>query len=107
MFKQLNIDSIIKMILQIKWYILLSICLFSNLYPDIPALFYYILWGGFTYAILTMHTANAGIRTKLTNGLILIIIFSTTINLAILDYRWIMMCIVLYITLCKTSHNFF
>lgn len=54
-----------------------------------------------------MRTKDAGSRSGLTYGLIGLIIFSTTINAALFDYRWIMMCIILFITLCKTSYRFF
>lgn len=54
-----------------------------------------------------MKTKDAGSRSSLTYGLIGLIFFSTTINTALFDYRWIMMCIILFITLCKTSYRFF
>lgn len=54
-----------------------------------------------------MRTKDAGKRSKLAYGLIGLIIFSTFINTAIFDYRWIMMCVILFITLCKTSYRFF
>lgn len=90
-----------------KWEIFLSVCLFSNLYPDLPKFLYYILWLAFIFAINKMRTKNAGKRSNLAYGLIGVIIFSTIINVAFFDYRWIMMCIILFITLCKTSYRFF
>lgn len=90
-----------------KWEIFLSVCLFSNLYPDLPKFLYYILWLAFIFAINKMRTKNAGKRSNLAYGLIGLIIFSTFINTAIFDYRWIMMCVILFITLCKTSYRFF
>ncbi|MBQ4632731.1 MAG: O-antigen ligase family protein [Prevotella sp.] len=88
--------------------ILLSICLFANLYSyTLPAQLYYMVWIVFVFAIVKMKTYMAGERAKLTLMLIGIIIFSTIINTAVLDARWVMMCIILYITLCKTSYKFY
>lgn len=87
--------------------IFLSICLFSNLYPDLPIFMYYLLWILFIVNIFKKKTYDAGIRCKITYGLIGIIFFSTFINFAIFNYRWIMMCIILYITMCKTSNRFY
>jgi len=107
MLKIFNIKYLIVIVKQYKWEIMLSICLFSNLYYDIPKLLYYVLWTGFIYAILKTRTGYAGQRAKLATLLIGVIAFSTIVNLAIFDYRWIMMCIILYITLCRTSYKFF
>lgn len=107
MFKHINPSYLFKLIKENKWEIFLSICLFSNLYPDLPKFLYYILWLTFIFAISKMKTRNAGKRSNLAYGLIGIIIFSTIINVAFFDYRWIMMCIILFITLCKTSYRFF
>lgn len=107
MFKYLSPSYLFKLCKEYKWEIFLSICLFSNLYPDLPKYLYYVLWIAFIYAIIKMNTRNAGSRSKLAYGLIGLIIFSTTINAALLDYRWIMMCIILFITLCKTSYRFY
>lgn len=84
-----------------------TICLFSNLYMDIPSLSYYLLWVIFGFLIKKYKTKDAGKRKSLTYILIGIIIFSTIVNFAFLDYRWIMMCIILYLTMCKTSLRFF
>ena len=83
-----------------------TICLFSNLYMDIPSLSYYLLWVIFGFLIKKYKTKDAGKRKSLTYILIGIIIFSTIVNFAFLDYRWIMMCIILYLTMCKTSLRF-
>lgn len=107
MFKYLSPSYLFKLCKEYKWEIFLSICLFSNLYPDLPKYLYYVLWIAFIYAINRMNTRDAGGRSKLAYGLIGLIIFSTTINAALFDYRWIMMCIILFITLCKTSYRFY
>ena len=107
MFKYLSPSYLFKLCKEYKWEIFLSICLFSNLYPDLPKYLYYVLWIAFIYVIIKMNTRNAGNRSKLAYGLIGLIIFSTTINAALFDYRWIMMCIILFITLCKTSYRFY
>lgn len=107
MFKYINPSYLFKIIKVNKWEIFLSICLFSNLYPDLPRFLYYILWLAFIFAINKMRTKDAAKRSKLAYGLIGLIIFSTFINAAIFDYRWIMMCIILFITLCKTSYRFY
>lgn len=107
MFRYINPSYLFKLIKANKWEVFLSICLFSNLYPDLPKFLYYILWLAFIFAINKMRTKNAGKRSKLAYGLIGLIIFSTFINAAIFDYRWIMMCVILFITLCKTSYRFF
>lgn len=107
MFKYLKPSYLFNIGKEYKWEIFLSICLFSNLYPDLPKFLYYVLWIAFIYAIFKMRTKDAGSRSGLTYGLIGLIIFSTTINAALFDYRWIMMCIILFITLCKTSYRFF
>lgn len=107
MFKYINPSYLFKIVKTYKWEIFLSICLFSNLYPDLPRFLYYILWLAFIIAINKMKAVNAGLRSKLAYGLIGVIIFSTIVNIAFLDYRWIMMCIILFITLCKTSYRFF
>lgn len=107
MFKYLSPSYLFNLCKKYKWEIFLSICLFSNLYPDLPKYLYYVMWIAFIYAINKMNTRNAGSRSKLAYGLIGLIIFSTTINAALLDYRWIMMCIILFITLCKTSYRFY
>lgn len=107
MFKYLKPSYLFNIGKEYKWEIFLSICLFSNLYPDLPQFLYYVLWIAFIYAIFKMRTKDAGSRSGLTYGLIGLIIFSTTINAALFDYRWIMMCIILFITLCKTSYRFF
>lgn len=107
MFRYINPSFLFKLIKANRWELFLSICLFSNLYPDLPSFLYYILWLAFILAISRMKTKNAGKRSKFSYGLIGLIIFSTFINAAIFDYRWIMMCVILFITLCKTSYRFF
>lgn len=107
MLKYFSPTYLFKICKEYKWDIFLSICLFSNLYPDLPKYLYYVLWIAFIYVINKMNTKNAGSRSKLAYGLIILIVFSTTINVALLDYRWIMMCVILYITLCKTSYRFY
>lgn len=107
MFKRINLSYLFKLIKVYKREIFLSVCLFSNLYPDLPKFLYYILWLAFIFSISKMKTRNAGKRSNLAYGFIGLIIFSTIINVAFLDYRWIMMCIILFITLCKTSYRFF
>lgn len=107
MFRYINPSYLFKLIKANRWELFLSICLFSNLYPDLPRFLYYILWLAFIFAINKMKTKDAGKRSKLAYGLIGLIIFSTFINAAIFDYRWIMMCVILFITLCKTSYRFF
>ena len=107
MFRSLRLSSLIRVVLQYKLEILLSICLFSNLYPDIPSFLYYILWVSFLYILSQTSAVNIGRRAKIAYGLILLIICSTIVNVAIFDYRWILMCILLYITLCRTSYRFF
>lgn len=108
MLKYLNPKYYIKLLWQYKWELLLSVCMFSNLYSFVLSNYlYYVLWLAFMFAILRMHTVGAGIRANHTLGLICLIIFSTMINVSMMDYRWIMMCIILYITLCRTSYKFF
>jgi hypothetical protein len=108
MFKYLNPKYYIKLLWQYKWELLLSVCMFSNLYSFVMTNYlYYVLWLAFIFAIVKMHTVSAGMRANLTFGLICLIILSTVINLSMFDYRWIMMCIILYITLCRTSYKFF
>ena len=107
MFRSLRLSSLIRVVLQYKLEILLSICLFSNLYPDIPSFLYYILWVSFLYILSQTSAVDIGRRAKIAYGLILLIICSTIVNVAIFDYRWILMCILLYITLCRTSYRFF
>lgn len=104
MRKKNNIISLLK---NYRIEIFLSLCLFSNLYPDLPKFLYYVLWLAFIYAISKFKTHNAAIRSNLAYGLIGLIIFTTIINAAIFDYRWIMMCVILFITLCRTSYRFF
>lgn len=108
MLKYLNPKYYIKLLWQYKWELLLSVCLFSNLYSFVlPNYLYYVLWLAFIFAIVKMHTISAGMRANQTFGLICLIIFSTVINFSMFDYRWIMMCIILYITLCMRSYKFF
>lgn len=107
MSKYTNPSYIFKLTKAYRWEIFLSICLFSNLYPFLSKYLYYILWLGFLFFISKTKTINAGARGKLGYALIGIIIFSTTINAALIEYRWIMMCILLFITLCKTSYKFY
>lgn len=108
MLKYLNPKYYIKLLRQYKWELLLSVCMFSNLYSFVlPVYLYYLLWFAFMIAISKLQTRNAGRRTRLTFGLIGLIIFSTVINFSMMDYRWIMMCIILYITLCRTSYRFY
>lgn len=108
MLKYLNPKYYIKLLWQYKWELLLSVCLFSNLYSFVlPNYLYYVLWLAFIFAIVKMHTVSAGMRANQTFGLICLIIFSTVINFSMMDYRWIMMCIILYITLCMRSYKFF
>lgn len=108
MLKYLNPKYYIKLLWQYKWELLLSVCMFSNLYSFVMTNYlYYVLWLAFIFAIVKMHTVSAGMRANLTFGLICLIILSTVINLSMFDYRWIMMCIILYITLCRTSYKFF
>ena len=107
MFKYIAPSYLFSLIKSNKWEIFLSICLFSNLYPALPKFLYYILWLAFIFAITKMKTKDANKRSTLAYSLIGLIIFSTIVNIAFLDYRWIMMCIILFITLCKTSYRFF
>ena len=82
--------------------------MFSNLYSFVlPNYLYYVLWLVFILAIAKLHARSSGLRASLTFGLIGLIMFSTVINFSMMDYRWIMMCIILYITLCRTSYRFF
>lgn len=108
MLKYLNPKYYIKLLWQYKWELLLSVCMFSNLYSFVMTNYlYYVLWLAFVIAIVRMHTVSAGMRANLTFGLICLIVFSTVINLSLINYRWIMMCIILYITLCRTSYKFY
>lgn len=108
MSKYLNYKYYIKLLSQYKWELLLSVCMFSNLYSFVMTNYiYYVLWLAFVVAIVKMHTVSAGMRANLTFGLICLIVFSTVINFSMFDYRWIMMCIILYITLCMRSYKFF
>lgn len=75
MFKYINPSYLFKIVKTYKWEIFLSICLFSNLYPDLPRFLYYILWLAFIIAINKMKAVNAGLRSKLAYGLIGVIIF--------------------------------
>ena len=108
MLKYLNPIHYIKVLWQYKWELLLSVCMFSNLYSFVlPNYLYYVLWLVFILAIAKLHARSSGSRASLTFGLIGLIMFSTVINFSMMDYRWIMMCIILYITLCRTSYRFF
>jgi len=95
------------LLMQNKWEILLTICLFSNLYPDLSKYLYYVLWLAFLYAMKKMGAKSAGDRALLAWAMIGVIFLSTFINMAFMSYRWIMMCLILYITLCKTSYRFY
>ena len=103
----LSIKTIIGLFKQYKLEVILTICLFSNLYPQFPPLLYYVAWGGLLYSAKITGAYESGKRANLAYFLIGLIIFSTIVNLAIYDYRWIMMCILLYITLTKTSYKFY
>lgn len=108
MLKYLNHKYYIKLLRQYKWELLLSVCMFSNLYSFVITNYlYYVVWLAFVIAIVKMHTVSSGMRANLTFGLICLIVFSTVINLSLINYRWIMMCIILYITLCRTSYKFY
>lgn len=106
MFRLLSFSHLRGILLQYKLEILLSICLFSNLYPDIPSFLYYILWGSFLYILSQTGAVDIGRRAKFAYGLIFFIVFSTIVNIAIFDYRWILMCILLYIILEDFYNHF-
>ena len=103
----LSLRAIIILIKQYRWEVFLSICLFSNLYPQLPPLLYYMTWAGLILSAKKTGAVRAGQRASLSYALMGLIFFSTLINNALFDYRWIMMCVILYITLCKTSYEFY
>ena len=81
MLKYLNPKYYIKLLWQYKWELLLSVCLFSNLYSFVlPNYLYYVLWLAFIFAIVKMHTVSAGMRANQTFGLICLNHISTVIN---------------------------
>ena len=80
MFRSLRLSSLIRVVLQYKLEILLSICLFSNLYPDIPSFLYYILWVSFLYILSQTSAVDIGRRAKIAYGLILLITASLNLK---------------------------
>lgn len=100
--------SYLKKALDYRWEIIFSICLFSNLYSyTFPRFMYYTVWVYFFYMSIKCRTKVAGQRGNLAFIFIGIIFFSTVINAAILDLRWIMMCFVLYVILSQTSYEYY
>lgn len=89
-----------------KWELILTICMFSNLYQQLPVWLYYIDWIAFIYAIQKFHAKTAGPRTRLTWSMIILICFTTVLS-GIIEYRFAMMCLLLYITLATTSYDFY
>lgn len=89
-----------------KWELILTICMFSNLYLQLPVWLYYIDWIAFIYAIQKFHAKTAGPRTRLTWSMIILICFTTVLS-GIIEYRFAMMCLLLYITLATTSYDFY
>lgn len=89
-----------------KWELILTICMFSNLYQQLPIWLYYIDWIAFIFAIQKFHAKSAGPRTRLTWSMIVLICFTTVLS-GIIEYRFAMMCLLLYITLATTSYEFY
>lgn len=63
MLKYLNPKYYIKLLWQYKWELLLSVCLFSNLYSFVlPNYLYYVLWLAFVMIIVNLYTISVGKR---------------------------------------------
>ena len=63
MLKYLNPKYYIKLLWQYKLELLLSVCLFSNLYSFVwPNYLYYVLWLAFVIIIVNMYTISVGKR---------------------------------------------
>ena len=98
-----NLNNYLK---EYKWELMLTICMFSNLYPQLPQELYFIVWLAFVYAILKYHAISSGPRAKLTWCMIVLICITTFLS-GIIEYRFVMMCLLLYITLATTSYEFY
>lgn len=86
--------------------LVLTMCMFSNLYQQLPIWLYYIDWAAFAWAISKYSTTSAKSRNTLVRLMISLIVISTLLS-GIYEYRFIMMCIILYLTLARTSFKFY
>lgn len=89
-----------------KYELILTICMFANLYPSyLPGNLYYVSVGGMAYGI-SKYRAGWNGRTGLTLGLIIVIILSALMA-GTLDARTVSMCMLLFISLAYSSEEFY
>lgn len=96
-----------KRLFQYKLEMALVIMLFSNLYTFwLPKPLYYLLWAVSLYYINKSHSKSVSGRSSLAVALIAVIVFSSLINLA-LDIRFVLISVVLFVTLARTSYGYY
>lgn len=88
-----------------KYELLLTICLFSNLYPQLPGYFYYVSVAGIAMAMYKMKARKTA-RTGLVLALIIFMLFSALLAGAF-GIKAISMAVILFITLAYSSEKFY
>ena len=88
-----------------KYELLLTICLFSNLYPQLPGYFYYVSVAGIAMAMYKMKARKIA-RTGLVLALIIFMLFSALLA-GPFNTKAISMAVILFITLAYSSEEFY
>lgn len=99
------IRRIIDFALYYKYELLLTICLFSNLYPQLPGYLYYVSVAGIAMAMCKMKVRKTA-RTRLVFTLILFLLFSALLA-GTFDTKAISMAAILFISLAYSSEVFY
>ena len=99
------IRRIIEYIILYKYELILTICLFANLYPAIPGSLYYVFLVGMAFAAWKFKARRVA-RTGLIMGLIVFILFSSVIS-GEFDTRSIILAGIFLITLGYSSEEYY
>ena len=98
--------KVIEFIWEYKLEIFLSVCLFSNLYPDLPHFMYFALIGFLCFVAIHRKAKVCESRKGTTFGLISIIVFSSFVSGQI-DFRFVLMSFLLLVTLGISSYGYY
>ena len=101
----LSISEIKKKLVSYKLEIFLTVCLFSNLYPDLPSWGYYIILL-VMFILAQQYGSGKGKRAKLAIGMLVVVVFSSTVNLT-LTLRVAQFALVFIGTLMFSSFKFY
>ena len=99
-------NKLINLIVSYKFEILLTVCMFANLYPDLPLWMFVALLIIFLFIAIKRSSSSGGDRTKYALLFMGAIVLSTFINMTI-TYRLLMILVILAGTLLFSSNSFY